>query len=297
MNILTKIKSRVEQFPPRIVLLGMEGIGKTTLAAAAPSPLFIAAENGLTGFDSIPHLEPETFSEVLSLCDALLSADSIEYKTIVIDTADWMERLIHAHICKRDGKDNVEAYGFGKGMKIAEQELVLLLSKLDSIRQKHGVYILITSHVTIRTFNDPSGDSWDRYEMKGAKGFAGILREWPDATLFAVYEVFKLKNKDGGKDRTAGGERIMHTTWSPAHDAKNRLNLPEVLPLSWEALHQAIEDGSPSKLREQYVALLKTADMPAADREKWAKVDVTSLPPDRVKGGIAKLQSLQPKTK
>lgn len=294
MSILAKIKNRVEQHPPRIVLLGMEGIGKTTLAASAPKPLFIAAENGLTGFENIPHLEPETFGDVLALVDALVGSESIEYKTIVIDTADWLERLIHSYICKRDGKENVEAYGYGKGMKIAEQELVLLLSKLDSLRVKHDVYIIITSHVQIKTFNDPAGESWDRYEAKGGKGFTGVLREWPDACLFCVYEVFKTKNRDG-KESTVGGERVIKTTWSPAHDAKNRLSLPEVLPLSWEYLSEAIEAGSPLKLREQYVALLKTADMPAADREKWATVDVATLPPDRIKGGIAKLKSLQPK--
>ena len=72
MSILNRIKTRVEQYPPRIVLLGMEGIGKTTLAASTPQPLFIAAENGMTGLENIPHMEPETFGDVLALVDALI---------------------------------------------------------------------------------------------------------------------------------------------------------------------------------------------------------------------------------
>ena len=293
-NILSKIKRGGESLPPRVSLAGPEGIGKSTFGASAPSPLFISQEDGLTGLDHVARLTPETFADVLAIVDEL-TANGSEYQTLVIDTMDWLERSIHSFVCTRDSKAGIEDYGYGKGYKVAEQELVLLLSKLDALRQRQEMGIILLSHVHIKAFNSPDGTTWDRYEAKGHRGFTGILREWPDACLFAVYEVFKTKEKGEQREKVIGGDRVIHTQWSPGHDAKNRLGLPETLPLSWEDFDAAVQSNRPDKLRDEYTALLKTADMPEADREKWGKVDVATLPPDRIKNGIAKLKSLQPK--
>lgn len=293
-SILTKIKRGGESLPPRVSLAGPEGIGKSTFGASAPSPLFISQEDGLTGLDHVARVNPESFADVIALVDEI-TANGSEFKTLVIDTVDWLERSIHSFVCKRDDKAGIEDYGYGKGYKVAEQELVLLLSKLDALRQRQKMGIVLLSHVHIKAFSSPDGSTWDRYEMKGHKGFTGILREWPDACLFAVYEVFKTKEKGEQRERVIGGDRIIHTQWSPGWDAKNRLGLPETLPLSWEDFDAAVQANRPDKLRDEYTALLKTADMPEADRAKWGKIDVATLPPDRIKNGIAKLKTIQPK--
>jgi len=295
-SILSKIKRGGESLPPRISLAGPEGIGKSTFGASAPNPLFISHEDGLTGLDHVARFTPATFADVLSLVDELTAGDC-EYQTLVIDTVDWLERSIHAFICQRDSKSGVEDYGYGKGYKVAEQELTLLLSKLDALRQKKKIGIVLLSHVHIKAFSAPDGATWDRYEMKGHKGFTGILREWPDACLFAVYEVFKTKEKGSDREKVIGGDRVIHTQWSPGWDAKNRLGLPETLPLSYEDFDLAVQANRPDKLREQYLELLKTAEMSAADKAKWEKFDVASLPPDRIKNGIKKLKEIQPKAK
>jgi hypothetical protein len=296
MSILSKIKRGGETLPPRILLSGPEGIGKSTFAANAPFPLFISQENGLTGLDHVAHLSPTSFSDVLEMVDEL-TANPSEYKTLVLDTMDWLERSIHAFICARDGKQNVEDYGYGKGYKVAEAELVLLLNKLDALRSTQKVGVILLSHVQIKAFTSPEGTQWDRYEMKGHKGFTGILREWPDACLFAVYEVHKMKERGENRERVIGGDRIIHTSWSPGWDAKNRLGLPEVLPLSYEDFADAVEANSPAKLRGEFMALLESSTLDAAARKAWTKTPVETLAPDRIRAGIAKLQKLQPATK
>lgn len=296
MSILSKIKRGGETLPPRVLLSGPEGIGKSTFAANAPSPLFISQENGLTGLDQVAHLSPTSFADVLEMVDEL-TANSSEYKTLVLDTMDWLERSIHAFICARDGKQNVEDYGYGKGYKVAEAELVLLLNKLDALRSTQKVGVILLSHVQIKAFTSPEGTQWDRYEMKGHKGFTGILREWPDACLFAVYEVHKMKERGENRERVIGGDRIIHTSWSPGWDAKNRLGLPEVLPLSYEDFAVAVEANSPAKLRGEFMALLESSTLDAAARKAWTKTPVETLAPDRIRAGIAKLQKLQPATK
>ena len=294
MSILSKIKRGGNSLPPRIILSGPEGIGKSTFGASAPNPLFIAQESGLTGLDHVERITPETYADVTGTVQELLANDH-NYKSLVIDTTDWLERSIHQFICARDKQPGIEGYGFGKGYKIAEQELALLLNKLDLLRERKGMFIILLSHVQIRTFQDPSGETWDRYEMKGHKGFCGILREWPDACLFAVYEVFKQKERGSNVEKTIGGGRIIHTQWSPAWDAKNRLSLPETVGLSWDDFFAAYEANKPETLRSKFLELLSTSTLSEDQRKLWTKTPVESLPPDRVKAGIEKLTKLQTK--
>jgi hypothetical protein len=294
MSILARVKRGDAELPPRILIAGPEGIGKSTIASQAPSPLFICSEDGLTGLEHVARFSPSSLQELNALLDELVTNPG-EYKSLVIDTADWLERMIYDGICKRDGKANIEDYGYGKGYTIAEQELVSVLAKLDQIRHAQRLWIVVLSHVQIRTFQDPRGDSWDRYEMKGNKKFTGIFREWPDACLFAVFEVFKTKEKGSIKEKTIGGDRVLHTQWSPAWDAKNRLNLPESIPLNWESLAGEIEVNSPTALRKRIAALYATAKLTDAAKAQWEKTMplIGTLPPDRLKAAVQKLETLQ----
>lgn len=291
MSILDKIKKNIAFLPPRFVIAGPEGVGKSSVASNFPTPLFIALEGAMTGFEYVPHLEPANFNEVMTLVEDLATS-STQYKTVVIDTADWLERLIHRHICDKDGKNNIEDYGYGKGYKMAEYELSRLLSKLDKLREK-GMTVIILSHVQIRTFNSPEGDSYERFEMKGHKGFTGMLREWPDACLFVTYKVHKRKSE--GKERTVGGERVIHTQWSPAWDAKNRLNLPEEIPLSWEALDTAVKENSLPTLRGNYLKLLENSIVSDEIKAK-EKSSVESFSSDQIRIRIERIKLKQKET-
>ena len=63
----------------------------------------------------------------------------------------------------------------------------------------------------------------------------------------------------------------MNTTWSPAWDAKNRLNLPETLPMEWDALEAAIKENSPESLRDQVKKLYATAKLDDKGKSAWTK--------------------------
>ncbi|HWL51327.1 MAG TPA: ATP-binding protein [Chthoniobacteraceae bacterium] len=305
MSYLSKIKKGAVDLPPRVVLSGPEGIGKSTFGANAPDPLFIAAEDGLTGLEHINRFTPTDYKELLGFLDDMEADANVPFKTLVLDTVDWLERLIQGHCCKRDKKANIEAYGYGKGYKIVEPELVALLAQLDRIRHKHKVAIIILSHVHIKNHTPPGGEPFDRYEMKGHKGFTGILREWPDACLFAVYETFKTEDDDGHK-KVIGGDRIMHTSWAPGWDAKNRYNLPEILPLDKDrgffAFLEAVDEHrnqpvvKPTKeeLCDQIKNLLPLATF-ASEEDKakaiaWAET-LDSQPVEKLESGLKWLQA------
>jgi hypothetical protein len=217
------------------------------------------------------------------------------FKHLALDTSDWLERFVAAGICKRDGKSDIEDYGYGKGYVTLENELVKILAKLDELRDK-GMGIIILSHVKIKTFTDPRGEVYDRYEMKGHQRWTGILREWPDAVLFANITVFKTKIVGTAKEKAIAGERLLHTIHSPAYDAKNRLNLPETVPMDWDALAQAIKDNSNESLRAKVKALFATAKIEDAARVKWdaAMKRLNELDAQKLKSAIEKLTQLQP---
>ncbi len=306
MSYLQKIKKGNADLPPRVVAAGPEGIGKSTFAANAPEPLFIAAEDGLTGLEHVDRFTPSTFDELKKFLDEIEGSAEIAFRTLAIDTADWLERMIHAHLCKAGGVKFIEDYakGFGKGYAAASAELVSLLAQLDRIRHKHKVSVIILSHVQIKSHTPPGSDPYDRYEMKGHKGFTGILREWPDACLFMVYETFLTKEK-GGNEKVIGGERIMRTIWAPGWDAKNRYNLPDPIPLDKDRGYSALLDliaehrGAPQKqqtaeeLRDRIRTLAPLAgfedDEAKARFQAWFD-KLETHPIDQLKAGLKSLE-------
>ncbi|XHR29620.1 MAG: ATP-binding protein [Chthoniobacteraceae bacterium] len=303
MSLLSKITKGAAGLPPRVLLSGPEGIGKSTFAANAPAPLFLAAEDGLTGLERVDRYTPGTFRELLDFITEIEKAPKVAFRTLVIDTADWLERLIQDHCCKRDHQKHIESYSFGKGYKIVEPELVALLAQLDRLRHKHRLGIIILSHVQIKSHTPPGGDPYDRYEMKGHKGFTGLLREWPDACLFAVFETFTTK--EGNAKKTIGGERTLHTQWAPGWDAKNRYNLPDPIPLDRERGYSALLEliaqsrtapaPAPEELREKIRTLAPLAQFPdeaARNRFTGWMADLETHSTDMLKKGLKQLEQL-----
>ena len=223
----------------RMLVYGVEGIGKTTLAAGTPSPIFLGAEDGTGHLDVVRFPSPESWTDVRAAVQTLLT-EQHEYKTLVLDTVDWVEPLIWAHICKRDGEANVESYGYGKGYQVALDEWRLLLAQLERLRGV-GVNVMLLAHTHIKAFKNPEGEDFDRYELKLNLKAGGLLKEWADAVLFANHETFaKTSEKTKKVKGISTGARWLYTQRCAAFDAKNRFGFPELLPLSWPDVEGAM---------------------------------------------------------
>ena len=245
MRLDKLVRGRLKQ-PRRLLLYGVEGIGKSTFGAAAPNPVFLGAEEGTGELDVARFPMPETFAEVREAIRAL-TQEKHDHQTLVIDTLDWLEPLIWEHCCLRDGEENIEAYGYGKGYQVALDEWRALLADLEGMRRAKPMDVLFLAHSNIRTFKNPQGEDYDRYEMKLGKGAAGLIREWCDAVLFANYETFAKKDEKTKRVRGVDtGARLIHTEHRAAFDAKNRYGLPSSLPLSWPDFDAAVEAGRPA---------------------------------------------------
>lgn len=270
--MLNKIKKGGSAKQPKIMLIGVEGVGKSTAGAEMPNPIFICGENGLVGpqFANTDNFTPENWAEILQFCDELVK-EKHEYKTVVIDTLDWIEPMLYRHVCEKAHKDNIEDFGFGKGYVVAQQEARQLLSRLEKLNN-NGMAVMILSHCQIKTFNNPEGDNYDRYEPKVNLKIAGLFREWCDAVLFAQFDMYT--EKDGSKTKAYGGQnRIVRTTHSAAWDAKNRYGLQDTMPLDIKEIMKAIEQGQPkdlSEMEKEAASLVKKLDGEAKKKsEEW----------------------------
>ena len=81
--------------PPRILIHGVHGVGKTTFAAGAHDPVFILTEDGLGTLDVSHFPLARTFDEVMQALAALYTEEHA-FRTLVVDSVDWLEPLIHA---------------------------------------------------------------------------------------------------------------------------------------------------------------------------------------------------------
>jgi hypothetical protein len=99
-----------------LVVYGTEGIGKSTFAAGAPRPVFIQTEDGLDEITCDKFQLATTYDEVLTAL-AELRAEQHDYETVVIDSLDWLERLVWDRVCQDSGVTSIEKAdgGFAKG--------------------------------------------------------------------------------------------------------------------------------------------------------------------------------------
>ena len=78
--------------PVKTVLYGPEGIGKSTFAAQFPAPVFIDTEGGTKRLNVARLPAPTSWAMLLDEV-AEVSRGNVPCGTLVIDTADWAERL------------------------------------------------------------------------------------------------------------------------------------------------------------------------------------------------------------
>lgn len=262
------------QAAPRVLCYGPEGIGKSTLGAGAPGAIFLGAEDGTGQLDVARFPRPENWDDILGAI-AVLEREPHDYKTLVIDTLDWVEPIIWAHVCERDKEKTIESYGYGRGYQVAIDEWRKLLAALERLRSSRKMTVVLLAHSQIRTFKNPEGEDFDRYELKLHAKAGGLCKEWVDAVLFANFETFAQKNEKTKRVKgISTGARLLYTARSAAYDAKNRYSLPDAMPLSWDDFAAGVAAGqvaTPEALRAEAERKIgELGESPAAEKARGA---------------------------
>ncbi len=225
---------------PRIFMYSTHGIGKSTFAANAPDPIFICTEDGLGSIDTSSFPLAKSSGDVMSAIKTLYT-ESHDYKSVVLDSADWLESILQHEIeSKHDAKD----LAYGKGALLLADRWREVLDGFNALRNNKNMVVIIIGHCEIKRFDSPEVEPYDRYQPKLQSRASALLQEWADAVLFANYRTLVKKDEVGfNKQVNRGittGERLLYTHETPAYLAKNRYNLPASLPLDWNAFANAL---------------------------------------------------------
>lgn len=254
--MLNNIRKANAFFPPqKIVAYGVQGVGKTSFGSTFESPILLPVEDGAAAIDIDSFPMATHISAVVEAITAL--HDDHQYKTLVLDSLDWLEPLVWQATCEAHGWDSIEKPGYGKGYVEADKQWRMLMGGFDSLRANKGMNILLLAHSEVKHVEPPETDPYDRYQMRLHKRAFALWSEWSDMNLFLNYKIAVQKSDQGfGQERTRGvgtGERVINTQERPAWDAKSRWPLPDEIYIgkdkTWAAFHKALATATDGKYK------------------------------------------------
>lgn len=310
---LANLTYGVQSQPLRVVIYGPGGIGKSTFGAQSPHPVFLGPEDGSALLDVSRFPQPETWHDVLDAVRAL-TEEPHDFGTLVIDSADWLEPLCWAHVCRIGDeygpKRSIEGFGYGKGYVAALETWRVLISGLDALRRKRRMHVVVIAHGEVKPFKNPdaeTGGDYDRWQLKLHRLAAGLFAEWCDELAFATFRTFAQKADPSGPDkkraRGVGSERVLYTERRAAFDAKSRHGLPSEMPLSWADFYEATQRGQDeltARLKaevESALSRLAALDAGAAEKARAALAttpessSALSVLLNRINAGVAQREA------
>lgn len=230
--LMSKIIKGKERKPPRICIYGEHGIGKSTFASQFPDPIFIQTEDGLNQIDCEKFPLATDLMDVVNYVQVLKTSEH-NYKTLVLDSLDWLEKLAHEYICTQEHRESISSFDRGAGYVKAKEKIIKLLKSIDELRIKKKMIICFLSHSTIYKFEDPCGTPYDRYKLAVSDSVNRKIMEWCDVVSFLNFETKVLEDAGNFKKakRAVNRGRFLYSISDPAYDAKNRYNMPDKMPL------------------------------------------------------------------
>ncbi|WFB60544.1 AAA family ATPase [Paenibacillus sp. BR1-192] len=278
-----EVISGTVQTAQKVVLYGPEGIGKSSLAAQFPNPVFIDTEGSTKQLNVQRLQKPSSWEMLKQQVQWVKQQGPARFGTLIIDTVDWAEMLCVESVCATHNKNGVEDFGFGKGYIYVAEEIGRFLNLLSDVVEA-GIHVVLTAHAQITKFEQPDEmGAYDRYQLKlGQKTgsrTAPLVKEWADIVLFINYKTYSIATDDKGKKHKAqGGTRTMYTTHHPAWDAKNRHGLPDELPLDYGRIAHIFSQPTSAVASQQTPAIQTQPTHAAASQPTQQQPAATSIP-------------------
>jgi len=250
---LSDIQKSNKTKPPRIVLMGSAGIGKTTMGATFPAPIFIQTEDGLGKID-VPNFPlSKSFDDVMGALHALLNEDH-DYKSVIVDSIDWLQMLIYKHTCQKAGQQSIESFGYGKGYTEALTYWRDYIDLLNRLRDEKGMVTCQLAHSQQIEVKPPNVEPFHQWQLKLHKHSHALIKEHCDLLGFCDVKTSIVKSETAGgkayQKAKSDGKRYIYCNKSPERDTKNRYQIETEIEMTWDALVGAIK-GETAKVKEK----------------------------------------------
>lgn len=218
-------------------LVADAGLGKTTLAAMFPKPVFIRTEDGtasLVGHEDVQLFPLATSSDdVLEAIEALATQDH-DRKTVVLDSITQLATMIEAEIVAADPKAksiNQAGGGYGAGYNSAAQKHAKIREWIGALAYEKGMNVVFVAHADTEVMDLPDQDPYSRYTVRMHK--KALPHYTDNVDLVGHIRLKTFTRGDGDKKRAIStGEReiVCHATASSV--SKNRFGITEPIAFS-----------------------------------------------------------------
>lgn len=257
VNLLSTISKEKKKAGLRIFLYAPPKFGKSRFAAEIPNHVFLNLEDGLSAIpeaNATPRIK--TFEEFKDYLVAFMEEEH-PYRTLVIDTVDWLEVLISEYIVRMQRNPAYKALTdipFGKGYPLLVAETRKLINgELEYLRTEKGMNIVCLAHSDRKTITPPMGDAYDYYAPKlYAKKdkddtTMAAWKEWVDIIGFGNTKIFTKNSGEGFNEKTQAvrsGDKFLYLTdKNPAFIAGSRYKMPDAIPFTYQAFREAMANA------------------------------------------------------
>lgn len=230
----------------RVIIYGPSGAGKTTMACTFPSPVLLRVEDGARGVD-VPTW-PQVFTSLNGVIGAVtdLIKEEHEFKTLIIDSLDWLEPLVWDYTATEGGKGSIEDWGYQKGYKVyAIKVWDRVLQTLDVLRKKKSMRIVLVGHAQRVSVKNPDTESYLQYDLKLEGAAREKLREWADEVYFLHAKIDGVKKEQQVSRARGIGARELILSDETVCQAKTRRGLDRIIDIgtdpSFAAYHQVLK--------------------------------------------------------
>lgn len=203
---------------PKVMIYGLAGVGKSTLASKLKRPIFMDFEGG-ANYIGVDRTEVITDIERFYMyLNDLFTKKERDYDTVVIDSIDWfVRRAVEKAAGINNTPDGLQQTlnrsngGYGNGKQVLENFIrTRLLTALSKLTAK-GVCVCLIAHADKKELMDAEGVDIEQITPKIDVNTLHAFIEWCD-------NIFYLK-------KDADGERVLVLESDDVALAKNRLGL------------------------------------------------------------------------
>lgn len=247
-----------------IVLYGVNGVGKSTLASLLDSPLFWDSERSSRHLKvkRASVLDLDALERACAMSPALVAKEGV--RTLVVDTIDGIEKLLRQKVAKKYRVNSIAQIKYGNGFVYLREEFDRFLVEVLDAYIAAGIHVLVIGHSRVKRVQPPGlKEAFDRFELKLDEANSHRLKEWADAVLFFTWDLRISETGDGRPIGVGGKERQIWTQYSPAFDAKCRVALPEKVEATIDAIRPVFCDYEPITPQAQLIEAISDLD-PAA---------------------------------